>query len=103
MSGNIGQIGRLVPELQNSIKPDAVVKGDQDGVSFTEVFTNLIDSVNTLQMEAGKAQELMAAGEAADLHQVMIAAEEAGIAMDLLLEIRNRLLEAYQTLMRMPM
>ncbi len=103
MSGNIGQIGRLVPGLQNSIKPDAVAKGDQDGVSFMEVFTNLIDSVNTLQLEAGKAQELMAAGEAADLHQVMIAAEEAGVAMDLLLEIRNRLLEAYQTLMRMPM
>ena len=54
-------------------------------------------------MDAAKAQELLASGDAADLHQVMIAAEEAGIAMDLLLEIRNKLVDAYQTMMRMPM
>ena len=40
-------------------------------------------------------------GEAADVHQVMVAVEQAGIALDLMLEIRNRVLEGYQELMRM--
>jgi len=65
--------------------------------------TGLVNSVNDLQFDAAKAQELLATGDAADLHQVMIAAEEAGIALDLLLEIRNKLVDAYKTLMQMPM
>jgi len=53
-------------------------------------------------MDSAKAQELLATGDAADLHQVMIAAEKAGVAMDLLLEVRNKLVDAYQSFMRMP-
>ena len=41
-------------------------------------------------------------GQPIELHQVMIAAEKAGIALELLVETRNRLVEAYQELMRMP-
>ena len=62
-----------------------------------------MNSVNDLHMDAAKATEMLASGEAADLHQVMIAAEKAGIATELLLEIRNRLVDAYQQLVRMPM
>ena len=36
-----------------------------------------------------------------DVHQVMVAVEEAGIALDLMLEIRNKVLEGYQELIRM--
>jgi len=43
----------------------------------------------------------MYAGDSTELHRVMIAAEEAGTAFDLLVEMRNRLVEAYQDLMRM--
>jgi flagellar hook-basal body complex protein FliE len=103
MSGNIGQINGLVPGLGSKIGNSRVAEQPEDEARFTELLNNLITSVNDLQLDAGKAQELMAAGEAADLHQVMIALEEAGVAMDLLLEIRNKLVDAYQTLMRMPM
>ncbi|MEE8404551.1 MAG: flagellar hook-basal body complex protein FliE [candidate division Zixibacteria bacterium] len=41
-------------------------------------------------------------GDPVELHQVMIKAEEAGLATDLLLEIRNRLISAYNELIRMP-
>ena len=44
---------------------------------------------------------MLVTGQAADIHQVMVAVEEAGIARDLLLEIRNKVLEGYQELMRM--
>ena len=103
MSGSIGQINGLVPGLESKIGNSRVAGPPEDKAGFTELLNNLITSVNDLQLDAGKAQELMAAGEAADLHQVMIALEEAGVAMDLLLEIRNKLVDAYQSLMRMPM
>jgi flagellar hook-basal body complex protein FliE len=41
------------------------------------------------------------AGEPIDLHEVMISAEEASVAFDLMMEIRNKLLEAYQEIQRM--
>jgi flagellar hook-basal body complex protein FliE len=43
----------------------------------------------------------MVAGEPVDLHEVMISSEEAGIAFDLMMEIRNKLLDAYQEIQRM--
>ena len=103
MSGSIGQITSLVPGLQNGIQNNQITGQEENKANFTELFSNMINSVNSLQGDASKMQELMATGEAADLHQVMIAAEEAGVALDLLLEIRNRLVDAYQTLVRMPM
>jgi len=103
MSGSIDQIKGLIPGAQSGLKPNQAAGPNDNGAGFTELFSQIIDSVNGLQMEAGRAQELLASGELAELHEVMIAMEEAGISMDLLLEIRNRLVDAYQTFMRMPM
>ncbi len=103
MSETIGQINRLVPGLQSQVTNKALELDGKDGPDFTEVFGKLINSVNNLQDQAAQAQKLAATGDAADLHQVMIAVEEAGISMDLLLAVRNKLVDAYQTLIRMPM
>ena len=103
MSGNVGNISRLVPGLEAKINGNQIVDKTSDKGNFTEIFSNMINSVNKLQLDAGKTQELLASGDAGDLHQVMLAAEKAGIAMDLLLEIRNKLVDAYQNLVRMPM
>jgi len=104
MSNPVDSVSRLVPGLQSNISGAKTSANDEDKeANFSEVFGNLLNSVNSLQMDSARAQELLASGDAADLHQVMIAAEEAGIAMDLLLEIRNKLVDAYQTIMRMPM
>jgi flagellar hook-basal body complex protein FliE len=65
--------------------------------------TDLLQSVNGVQNEAAAIQQAYLAGEEVELHQMMIKAEEAGISMDLLLEIRNRLVDAYNDLMKMPM
>ncbi len=74
--------------------------GDKEG--FGDMLKNAIESINGLQQESGVAQDEFIKGEAAELHQVMIAAEKAGISFDLLLEIRRRLVEAYQDIIRMP-
>ena len=69
--------------------------------SFYDLMKGFAADVNELQFRAGDAIDMLVTGEAADVHQVMVAVEEAGIALDLMLEIRNRLLEGYQELIRM--
>ncbi len=72
-----------------------------DGPSFQDTLKGALSQVNELQLEAGELQRRMVAGEPVDLHEVMISAEEAGIAFDLMMEIRNKLLTAYQEIQRM--
>ncbi|MFA6109450.1 MAG: flagellar hook-basal body complex protein FliE [Candidatus Latescibacterota bacterium] len=72
-----------------------------DQPTFGDLVKDFARDVNDLQFRAGDAVDLLATGKAADVHQVMIAVEEAGIALDLMLEIRNRVLEGYQELIRM--
>jgi len=69
--------------------------------SFGDLLKNFAGDVNRLQGQAGAAIDTLVSGQAADVHQVMVAVEEAGIAMDLMLEIRNRVLEGYHELIRM--
>jgi flagellar hook-basal body complex protein FliE len=70
--------------------------------SFGNILSGMVQDVNSLQATAGELRNQLIAGEGGDLHQVMIASEEAGVAMELLVEVRNKLVEAYQQLMRMP-
>jgi len=91
-----GQVGAPYP------RPQTPKIADQGQDSFGDLLKNAIDSVQNAEQEAGQAQDKLIRGEAAELHQVMIAAEKAGLSFDLLLEIRRRLLDAYQELIRMP-
>jgi len=106
MSGTILPTQRLVPGLiepttTGLTKPNAESAVGQP--KFSDMVADLISSVNDAQKEAGAAQAAFAAGEPVELHQVMIKAEEAGISTELLLQIRNRLVDAYKEIMRMPM
>lgn len=69
--------------------------------NFGDMVKEFAGDVNALQFEAGHAIDQFVSGEAADVHQVMVAVQQAGIAMDLMLEIRNKALEGYQELIRM--
>jgi len=97
---------RLVPGLIESTGGPAAASGKSagaDSAKFTELFKDLLQSVNEVGIDAAQAQEAFLAGDPVELHQVMIKAEEAGISLDLLLEVRNKLMDAYKTVMSMPM
>ncbi len=106
MAGSVLNTQRLVPGL---IEPQGITSAKPAGQvapgepKFSDVVSNMIESVNGLQKESAEAQKAFLAGEPIELHEVMIKAEEAGISMDLLLEIRNKLLAAYNEVIRMPM
>jgi len=71
------------------------------GVKFDNLLGSLVEDVNAKQMEsAGAVREMMSGGDVS-LHQAMISMEEAGVSFQLMVEVRNKLLESYQELMRM--
>ena len=69
--------------------------------SFQDTLSNFLGEVNGLVQDANATVEGMASGEVTDLHQVMIAVEKASIGLEFVVEIRNKLLEAYREFMRM--
>ena len=72
----------------------------QEGTKFLGLLKDFVGDVNSLQARSGDALKAFVAGEITDLHQVMVASKEAGVAMDLLIEVRNRVMESYQEIMR---
>ena len=88
-------------EITDDTRKELRIGGDVERQDFSELVKDFAKDVNDLQFQAGHAIDMLVTGQAADIHQVMVAVEEAGIARDLLLEIRNKVLEGYQELMRM--
>lgn len=68
---------------------------------FGNMLQNELNKVNQQQFKAEESMQGLFTGEVKDLHQVLIAMEEAGLSMQYTLEVRNRLLEAFQEIMRM--
>jgi len=76
--------------------------GQTDLVSaFGGVLEQALDTVNDMQTRADRLTEKLAAGEVRDIHQVMIAVEQVNIALQLTMQVRNKVIESYQEIMRM--
>ncbi|QQZ11526.1 flagellar hook-basal body complex protein FliE [Heyndrickxia vini] len=73
----------------------------QSQVKFSDLLKKSINDVNQSQIDSDILTEKMAKGENVDLHQVMITAQKASITLQAALEIRNKVVEAYQETMRM--
>ena len=69
---------------------------------FSQVFDQLISSVDAKQNEAQSLTRDVLLGKNDQLHQSMIAMQEASVAFQLMVEVRNKVVESYQELMRMP-
>ena len=69
--------------------------------SFGDLFTRALNDTSALQDEAQSVIGAYLRGEPVELHQVMAASEEASISLELLVEIRNKLTEAYRTVMNL--
>jgi flagellar hook-basal body complex protein FliE len=70
--------------------------------SFGQVLMNSLNRVNQLKIEADADIENLASGRQGDIHQTMIAVEKASVSFELLMQIRNKLITAYDKIMRMP-
>lgn len=71
------------------------------GPFSTEGISGFIQEVDAKAKEASRLRAEVVTGNSAHLHRAMIASEEASVSFKLLLEMRNKLLETYQELMRL--
>ncbi|HOD65406.1 MAG TPA: flagellar hook-basal body complex protein FliE [candidate division Zixibacteria bacterium] len=106
MTAPVNGLTRLVPGLVARLEPTGKTvplpeMKAEDG--FGEMLSDFVSGVNSLQYESAQIQQAFLEGEPVELHQVMVKAEEAGVAAELLIEIRNKLVEGYQQLIQMPL
>jgi flagellar hook-basal body complex protein FliE len=95
-SAGVGQVG------QTSIGPGGPSQGGaSSGVSFGDTLKKALAEVSDTQQVAKDQVGAFLRGEPVELHQVMAATEEAGIALEMLIEVRNKFTEAYRTVINM--
>ena len=85
------------PKIGTASGTDVVQPG-----GFGQLFDKLVSSVDTKQTEANQLSRQVLLGESDQLHQSVIAMQEASVAFSLMVEVRNKLVDSYQELMRMP-
>lgn len=71
------------------------------GKGFMAMLEQAVGEVNRAQLESDRAIEQLQSGQGKDLHEVMIAMEEADISLRLMVQMRNKMVESYQEIMRM--
>jgi len=93
---------KIQNSAQSLIGPKFNPNQNQDirSSSFGEVLQQSIEQVNRLQLEAEANINDLATGKQPDIHQTMIAVEKASVSFELLMQIRNKVISAYDNLMR---
>lgn len=69
--------------------------------SFVETLANAVENVSAIQKRSGDLSAAYERGEVTDIAQVMLARQESGVAFEATMQVRNKLLSAYQEIMRM--
>ena len=107
-----GQLGQAASTAGDVARSDALqgLAGGIQGVgqggapSFSETLRGAINGVSEAQAKSGALQKAFELGEpGADLAKVMVASQQASIAFKATVEIRNKLVQAYQDVMNMPL
>jgi flagellar hook-basal body complex protein FliE len=102
MSDPIGALAlRNIQGIGDGPRKITVDLGKGDGPSFSDTLKRALGEVSSAQDNATDQMQRFLRGEPVELHQVMAAAEESGIALEMLVELRNKLTEAYRTLVNM--
>lgn len=94
----IGAISSQIPDLINTMK----IADNKQGEKFGNVLNDFIGNVNQAQMDSSKMTQSFIAGDDIEIHEVMIAGEKAKTSLELLMQIRNKTVDMYKELTRMP-
>lgn len=81
-----------------SLKAQAVA---EEGPGFADTVKKAVGEVNELQAEGDVLAQKLATGDVEDIHEVMLALNKASMAFGLTVQVRNKVVESYQEVMRM--
>jgi flagellar hook-basal body complex protein FliE len=94
---NIEGLGELIPK---TIEPSK--RKSLDGGNFGATLTDFIKDVNQSQVDSKNVMQDFVSGNGVELHEVMVAGEKAKTNIDLLMEIRNKAVDMFKELTRIP-
>jgi len=103
ITSSIGEIAgkvKLSPDLERALKKSAAKESEAS--SFGDMLLQKIEKVDQLQKTADTAATDVATGKGRDLHEAILAMEMADTSLRLMVTVRNKALEAYQEIMKMP-
>ncbi len=89
--------GKDLGEIAGAM-PGAMPAGSGD---FSSLLGNFVSDVNAKSLDASQQVSALQSGQNVPLHQAVLSMEEASVSFQLLVEVRNKLLESYQEIMRM--
>jgi flagellar hook-basal body complex protein FliE len=94
-------IGPINPKLQ--VPEMRVSRGleSEKGSGFGEVLKDAISTVNELQKQSDQDIQKLMTGESQDLHTTVIAMQKADLSFQMMMQVRNKIVQAYQEIMRM--
>lgn len=98
------KINEFIPNnmiVKNNILNNKIEEAKEDNNGFLNMLKNKLDKVNEKQIKAEETTNSFLKGEETDVHKVMLDSEEAKLSVELAVQIRNKLVEAYQELNRM--
>ena len=99
---NTGQTTKEINTVEQPNVPQAPFGGVADTQkSFADSLKEAVNQVNTAQKESDHKMQELATGKTQNIHETMIAAEKADIALRMMVQVRNKMIEAYQEIMKM--
>ena len=99
MSLNISGISPL-SQIQTDIAAPAAGDG---GSSFKDIFSSAIGEVENSRSSASQSVEQFLSGDGGDLHSTILATQRAELEFQMFMQVRNKVVSAYQEIMKMPM
>jgi flagellar hook-basal body complex protein FliE len=97
-------IGPLNPKLQvPEIRSPQTGAGEKSSTGFGELLKDAISTANELQKQSDQQIENFMTGESQDLHTTVMAMQKADLSFQMMMQVRNKLVQAYQEIMRMQM
>jgi len=96
-------IAGISPASVRTIEPvtAAAPSGSSGGSAFFALFEQAVNRVNGYQRTADGAVERFLTGEDEDLHRVAMATQQAEVSFELFLQMKNKVIQAYQEMMRL--
>jgi len=97
-------IGPINPNLKvPEIRLPQSQESKKSGTGFGDVLKDAISTVNELQKQSDQEIQKLMTGESQDLHTTVIAMQKADLSFQMMMQVRNKIVQAYQEIMRMQM
>jgi len=94
--------GRTESQMRNDrVNTDSLDPQSSEIKSFADTLKEAVGSVNEMSQEANVQIQKLATGETKNIPEVMIATEKASVAFKLMTQVRNKIIDAYQEIMKM--